>query len=71
MAYHRTKTPNTRTIITTIVVEFIGFLIVSYPLIHTYVSLKGKFVVLSLVYFRSGYLITLCKINIVKWKIYL
>ena len=65
MAYHRTKAPNTRTIITTIVVEFIGFLIVSYPLIHTYVSLKGKFVVLSLVHFRSGHC-SLCKINMIK-----
>ena len=42
MGYHRTKTPNTRTIITTIVIELLGFLIVSYPLVHTYVALKGK-----------------------------
>ena len=43
MAVHRTTTPSTRTLITTVVVEFLGFLIVAYPLIHIYVFLQGMF----------------------------
>ena len=50
MAVHRTTTPSTRTLITTVVVEFLGFLIVAYPLIHIYVFLQGMFLYLFLLF---------------------
>ena len=56
MGYHRTNTPNTRTLITTIVIDVLGFLAVSYPLIHTYVSLKGKYKSATSFFAKSNHL---------------
>lgn len=40
MAHHRSSVPTSKTLITTVVLEFLGFAIISYPLIHIYLFLK-------------------------------